>query len=119
MEAKEKAIDNAAKNAFVLDESVDLRRKKIGIQMMKLRLIYSSSENPTKSDWSGWGLWTKSIQILEADIAELEDISPSCHSEAANPVNVEENVDEDNSNCETESGPTSSVTSEKSGSKRN
>ena len=50
MEAKEKAIDNAAKNAFVLDESVDLRRKKIGIQMMKLRLIYSSSENPTKSD---------------------------------------------------------------------
>ena len=50
MEAKEKAIDNDAKNDFVLDESVDLRRKKIGIQMMKLRLILFLSENPTKSD---------------------------------------------------------------------
>ena len=50
MEAKEKAIDNDAKNDFVLDESVDFRRKKIGIQMMKLRLILFLSENPTKSD---------------------------------------------------------------------
>ena len=49
---------------------------------------------------------------MEAEIAELEDLSPSCHNEAANPVNVDKNT----SNCETESAPTSSVTREKSGS---
>ena len=43
----------------------------------------------------------KTIQILEAEIVELEDPSTSCHSEPANPVNVEENVDKDNSNVET------------------
>ena len=37
-------------------------------------------------------------------IAELEDLSPCCHSEAANPVNV----DKDSSNYETESASTSS-----------
>ena len=37
-------------------------------------------------------------------IAELEDPSPCWHSEAANPVNV----DEDNSNYETESASTNS-----------
>ena len=107
MEALEEAVDSAAKNTIVFDEIVDLRRKKVGIQMRKLRWIFSTSENPTKSDLEWRRILEKTIQILEEKIAELEeDFSPSCHYEAANPVDV----DEDNSNVETKYAPTSSGT---------
>ena len=65
--------------------------------MIKLQKIPRKTQ--PNQIWSGGGFSRKSIQI-----AELEDPSPCCHSEAADPVNV----DEDNSNYETESASTSS-----------
>ena len=72
----------------------DLQRKKVGIKMRKLQLVYSTSGNPTKSDLEWMRILDKTIQILEEAIAELDE--DGYHSEAANPVDVE-NVDEDNS----------------------
>ena len=102
MENLKEAVDCAAKNAIVFDEKLDLRRNKVGIQMLKLRSIYNSSENPSKTDLDWIKMLDKHIKKFEEEIAEFEDLSPSCNSDAVNPVHIEENLDEDNSHVETE-----------------
>ena len=103
MEANEKAVENAAKKALVFDKIVDLRRKKVGIQMRKLRLVFSTSGNRTKSDLEWMSILDRTIKILEAEIANFE---------AANPVDVEENFDEDNLYVENEPEETAELKEE-------